>query len=97
MGTNPLLNEIRQKIIPLLKEHNVTKAGIFGSYARGEQDNKSDVDILVEIGGGTDLIELIRLRAKLQNMIKRKVDLVEYGSIRSEIRNSILRDEFRIL
>ncbi len=97
MRKNNFLKEIRKKIVPLLKEHNVTRAGIFGSYARGEQNKKSDVDILVEIGDGTDLIELIRLRTKLQNIIKRKVDLVEYGGIRREIRDSILRDEVRIL
>jgi uncharacterized protein len=39
--------EIRRKIVPVLKKHNVTRAGIFGSYARGEQTKESDVDILV--------------------------------------------------
>ena len=83
--------------MPVLKEYRVTKAGIFGSYARGEQKKKSDIDILVKIDNGTDLIELIRLRTKLQRIIKKKVDLVEYESIRKEIKRSILNDEIQIL
>jgi len=94
---NKELLVIKKQITPILREYRVTKAGIFGSYARGEQNKKSDIDILVKIDNGTDLIELIRLRTKLQRMIKKKVDIVEYGSIRKEIKNSILNDEIQIL
>ncbi len=88
---------IRLKITPTLKEYHVTKASIFGSYARGEQKKGSDVDILIQIDRGTDLIELIRLRTKLQKIIKRKVDLVEYAGIRKELRASILSNQVPIL
>jgi len=94
---NKELLVIKKQITPILREYRVTKAGIFGSYARGEQNKKSDIDILVKIDNETDLIELIRLRTKLQRMIKKKVDIVEYGSIRKEIKNSILNDEIQIL
>ncbi len=50
--------EIKKKIAPILKKYNVTKAGIFGSYARGEQKRNSDVDILIEIGDWADFFEL---------------------------------------
>lgn len=89
--------EIRRKIIPVLKKFNVTKAGIFGSYARGEQKKKSDVDILIEIDNSADLFDLIRLKANLEKEIKRKVDLVEYSLIRKEIRKNILKDEVPII
>jgi hypothetical protein len=91
------IEKLKKKILPTLREYHVTKAGIFGSYARGEQTGKSDLDLLIEISRGTDLIELIRLRTKLQKIIKRKVDLVEYGGIRKEIRATILNDEIQIL
>lgn len=42
------LNEIKCKIIPILKKNDVIKAGIFGSYARGEETKNSDLDILVK-------------------------------------------------
>jgi len=94
---NKEIDKIKEKIVPILRENNVTKAGIFGSYARGEQKKRSDVDILVEIDNGIDLIEFIRLRTKLQKAIKRKVDLVEYTCIRKELKNSILNDEIQII
>lgn len=97
MKNSSEIESIKKKILPTLKEYKVTKAGIFGSYARGEQKKKSDVDILVEIDNGADLIDLIRLRAKLQKIMKRKVDLVEYAGIRKEIRENILNDEIQII
>jgi|SRR3989344_2354748 len=97
MRKNNQVEKIREKITPTLKEYHVTKASIFGSYARGEQKKGSDVDILIEIDRGTDLIELIRLKTKLQKIIKRKVDLVEYAGIRREIKTSILNDQIQIL
>lgn len=94
---NKELQEIKEKVIPILKEHKVTKAGIFGSYARGEQKNKSDVDILVEIPDNRSLLEVIGLKIALEDKIKKKVDLVEYECIRKELKNSILNDEIQII
>lgn len=70
---NKELLVIKKQITPILREYRVTKAGIFGSYARGEQNKKSDIDILVKIDNGTDLIELIKLRTKLRRMIKKRL------------------------
>lgn len=92
---NKEIEAIKQKVIPVLKENKVTKAGIFGSYARGEQNKKSDVDILVEVK--YDLVELIRLKNTLEKAIKKKVDLVEYCTIRKELKDSILNDEIQLL
>lgn len=89
--------EIKQKIIPILKSHKVTKAGIFGSYARGEQNEKSDIDILVKINKNVGLIEFIGLRSTLQKALRKKVDLVEYETVRQEIKENIMRDEISIL
>lgn len=94
---NKEIDKIKEKIIPILSEYNVTRAGLFGSFARGEQGTKSDIDILIEIKNGTDLIELIRLRDKLQKKMKRKVDLVEYNSIKKGLKSNILNDEIIIL
>lgn len=91
------IEKIRKKVTPVLKKFSVTKAGIFGSYARGEQTKKSDVDLLVQIDGGTDLIELIKLKSELQRTIKKKVDLIEYVTIKKELKNSILNDEVSLI
>lgn len=91
------IEEIKKKIIPVLKKFNVKKAGIFGSYARKENKKKSDVDILAEIDDKYSLFEVIGLKIELEKAIKRKVDLVEYGLIRKEIRESVLNDEIPII
>ena len=90
------LDKIKKKIVPILKKYGVTKAGIFGSYARGEQNKKSDVDILIELNEAYDLIEYIQLKNIIENAIKKKVDLVEYSCIRKELRNNILNEEIPI-
>lgn len=87
---------IKQKITPILKKYRVTKAGIFGSYARGEQKKKSDVDILIEIGDWASLLDLAGLKGELQKNLNKKVDLVEYEVIRPELKESILGDEIQI-
>lgn len=91
------IEDLKKKIVPILKEYRVKKAGIFGSYARGENKKRSDVDILAEIDEEYDLLEVIRIKLKLQKALKRKVDLVEYELIRPEIRENILNDEIRII
>lgn len=91
------IERIKEKILPVLKENKVTKAGIFGSYARGEQTKKSDIDILVEVDNEVSLLGIIRLKNLLEKVLKKKIDLVEYELIRKELRNRILKEEIPIL
>ena len=86
---------IKKKIAPILREFNVKKAGIFGSYARKENKEKSDIDLLVKTDG-MGIFEFIRLRETLRKALGRKVDLVEYEEIREELKNNILADEIPI-
>jgi len=98
MAKKDEIERIKNKILPILKKHKVIKAGIFGSYARGEQKKKSDVDILVEIDDNEmSLMGFIRLKNILEKAIRRKIDLVEYSLIRKELRQNILHDEIPIL
>jgi predicted nucleotidyltransferase len=95
--TNKDIENIKERILPILKKYKVTKAGIFGSFARGEQKKKSDVDILAEIDKKYDLLEIIRIKLLLEKALKKKVDLVEYELIRPEIKGNILNEEIRII
>jgi len=98
MQKNEEIEKIKEKIVPILKEYKVTKAGIFGSYSRGEQKVESDVDILIELNDDScGIFELIDLKFKLQKAIRKKIDLVEYENIRNEIKENIFRDEISIL
>lgn len=76
------------------EKYKVKEIGIFGSFVRGEQKKRSDVDILVEFTKKDipDLLKLIELERYLQKLLKKKVDLVRKGGIRPELKDSILKE-----
>jgi hypothetical protein len=91
-----LLEEIKSKIKEVLIKNKVKKAGIFGSYARGDYNRNSDIDILIEppkgIGFGFAGIEL-----ELEDKLKKKVDLITYDYISPYLKDRILKEEVRII
>lgn len=93
------VDKIREEIKPILKRHNVKKAAVFGSYARGDQKEKSDIDILIEYEKETDksLLDFVALKLELEKKLKRKVDLVEYCAIRPRIKTRVLSEQLAIL
>tara|TARA_Y100000310_G_scaffold189745_1_gene189714 strand:+ start:510 stop:827 length:318 start_codon:yes stop_codon:yes gene_type:complete len=91
------VRQIAKASIPILKRNGVVKAGIFGSYARGEEKKKSDVDILVDIKKKMSLFDFVGIKLELEDKLRRKVDLVEYDTIKSRIKERILEEEVRIL
>jgi len=90
------LSKIKQKIIPILKNNKIKKAGIFGSYARGEQKKNSDIDILIEISKKVSLLELLKIKIILEKELNKKVDLIEYDYIHPLIKQNALDEEIRI-
>jgi len=86
---------IKRKIIPILKEYKVKKAGVFGSYARGEQKKNSDIDILIEVRGS--LLDVVKIEIALQKKLNKQVDLLTYKGISPYLKKRILTEEVRIL
>jgi len=93
---NKEIEKIKRRILPILKKNNIKKAGIFGSYARGEQKKNSDIDILVEPAKNMGF-KFAGLEIQLTKALKRKVDLVSYGGISPDLKNKILSQEMRII
>ncbi len=91
------LEEIKQRSIPILKKHGIKKAAVFGSFARGDFNDESDVDILVDPPDEFSLFDLARLSLDLEDALGRKVDIVIYQSIYEPIRDKILREQVVIL
>ncbi|MBS3100597.1 nucleotidyltransferase domain-containing protein [Candidatus Woesearchaeota archaeon] len=91
-----IIRSIQSKVVPTLKRNGVVRAGIFGSYARGEFTKKSDIDIVIQppkgIGFGFAGIEL-----ELEKKLKKKVDLLTYNSIHPLLKSRILKEEVKIL
>lgn len=91
------LNSIVRKIIPILRKEGVAKAGIFGSFARGEQKKRSDLDLLIQFRGRKSLLDLVGLELELEDKLGRKVDLLTYKSLHPLLKERILQEEVRIL
>lgn len=90
------LDKIIPIIIKILKKNNVTRAGIFGSYAREEQKKDSDIDILIEPPKGIGF-GFVGIQLELKNKLKKEVDLLSYNGIHHALKKSILKDEVRII
>jgi predicted nucleotidyltransferase len=87
------IKQILQKQKPAIrKRYNVKKIDIFGSYVRGEQKKKSDVDILVEFEKPISLLKLVNLENFLADIIGIKVDVVPKEDIRRELKEKIIKE-----
>ena len=89
--------KIIKSIKPLLKRHQVKRASLFGSFARGEENAKSDVDVLVEFTKNIGLFEFINLEQLLEEALGRKVDLVTFQSLHPKLKKYIEKDQIHIL
>jgi len=70
-----------KNIISLIKKHGAKKIAVFGSYARGEEKPKSDIDILVEFSERKSLLDLVGIEQELSDTLGMKVDLLTEKSI----------------
>ena len=93
--SNDDIKELKPKIVKILKKHGIKKAGIFGSYARGDNKEGSDIDILAEVPGNVDLYDFVGIKLELEESLGKKVDFVEYCTIKPRIKERILKEEVR--
>lgn len=92
------IENLKNKIIPILKRYRIKRAGLFGSLARGAEKEGSDIDLLVEIGNENfSLLDFVGVKLELEDALGRKVDLVEYSTLKPLIKNEILAEEVPLL
>lgn len=77
----PILEEIRQNILPFVDEYGIKRVGVFGSLARGEATESSDIDLVFDFQKDFGLIALSGLKIALEEKLDRKVDIVEFSSL----------------
>jgi uncharacterized protein len=96
MKKSPSLLDFEEKLrtlSPLLEQkYSVIKLGIFGSYARGEQGENSDLDLLVAFKDPPSLFRYIELENLISETLGVKVDLVMEDALKSNIRERILKE-----
>lgn len=76
----------------ILAQNDVAFAGLFGSYARGDETPGSDIDILVRFSKPKGLFDLVHLKHLLTSRLGREVDLVTEGALSPYIRGDVMRD-----
>jgi predicted nucleotidyltransferase len=94
---HPINESLKQTILAVLKRQPILRAAIFGSFARGEEHAGSDIDLLIEYSGRHTMFDILRLENELSEATLRKVDIVEYGAIKSTIKEKILGQAITIL
>jgi hypothetical protein len=92
MGINELLRGKREEIIRVAAKHGARNVRVFGSVVRGEADEKSDIDFLVEMEQGRSLFDMGGLLMDLQDMLGRKVDVATEQSLKPRIRARVLQE-----
>jgi len=91
-----ILDEVKKKAIPILRRARVKRAAVFGSAARDEADAR-DVDFLVEMPRPYGLFAFLTLKSELEDALEKKVDLLEYSTIKPRIRERVLREAVEIV
>ncbi len=89
--------ELKRKIIPILKEHGVARAGVFGSFAKDVQEDGSDLDLVIEFEGEKSLLDLAALRLDLVETVGRDVDVMTYRSLHPRIKDRVFQEQVEIL
>ena len=90
------MKTLKNKIVPILLKYKVKKASLFGSYAKGDYNAESDVDILFQPPQDMGL-EVVSLKRELENSLKKKVDLVSFNGISKYLKKYILTNQVKLL
>lgn len=86
------IQDIKEGLELVCKDYPVKSAGVFGSYARDEADEESDIDFAVEFKGKISLMRVLSLKTKLEAYFGRHVDLVDMSQADPEVKKLIVND-----
>ena len=90
----------KKEIKDILEKYNIKRAGIYGSYARGEANKSSDIDIVVELNKKS-LFELVGVKQEIEEATGLEVDITTYNGLNNSKRNGfkerVLKEEEKII
>jgi len=92
MTIEQLRTQRREEILRLAAFRGARNVRVFGSVARGEADERSDVDFLVDLEPGRSLLDLGGLNRDLERLLNAKVDVVSSRGLRERVRDRVLRE-----
>ena len=92
MELDNILRSRREDILKIAAKHGACNVRIFGSVARGEAGENSDIDLLVELEPDRSLLDLAKLVVELEDLLNRKVDVVTEQGLYWLLRRRVLKE-----
>ncbi len=89
---DPILDRYRNDIPRLAEEHGARRVRIFGSRARGQGTEESDIDLLVSFREGSSLLDLIGLQQAVEDLVHKPVDVLSERGLSPYLRDQILAE-----
>lgn len=90
--TYEMLQQHRNEILSLASSHGAVSIRVFGSVARGDDTENSDIDFLVNMDKGRSLFDMAKLQFDLENLLHKQIDLVSEKGIYHRLKNVILSE-----
>lgn len=85
--------EIKNNLTVFLKNRGVLKASVFGSIARNDFTDNSDIDLILQLDKDKNLFDLAEIKVDLEEKFNRKVDVLTYNSINPQLQDMILKEQ----
>ena len=92
MNLAELLKEKREEILRITGKHGARNIRVFGSVARGEANEESDIDFLVQLESGSTLLMHAAMIRELEALLGRKVEVVSERALRQRIKNRVIQE-----
>lgn len=96
MTAREILNRHRTDVLKLAAQYGASDVRVFGSVARGDANESSDIDLLVRMAPGRSMFDIGGLLMDLQDLLGRRVDVVTERGLRPRIRERVLREAIPI-
>ncbi len=94
------VSEIKARIAPIAEKHGINRVGLFGSYARGEATENSDIDLILDVPSGATLFSISDFLLDGEDALHKTLDYVLESEVRNaphkEFRNNVNRDRISV-
>lgn len=84
------LREYKPKILAYADQYGICNIRVFGSVARGDADEQSDIDLLVETSSKTNLFDIVEFKRHLSHLVHQHVDIVEIDAVKNPLRKKYI-------
>lgn len=86
------IQQQKKNILAIARQHGLVRLRLFGSVVRGEETPQSDIDLLVDLEPGRSMFDLGGALIQLQELLRRKVDIVTEGGLHWYLKEKIMQE-----